>query len=252
MKFGLIGHPIEHSLSPALFKAGYNGRYTYDLIIEEDFNKAYQIFLNEYDGINVTAPFKEAALHRADIIAEECRLAGAANILVKTPEGIKAYNSDFRGLVQILKGLDLQKDENIRTLITGLGGAGKAAVAAARASGHETILMNRTIYHDDIRPLNEFTDRFREADIIIYNIPVEIEEISLLKAEDFSPGRKKIVIEANYRNPSFSNSLIQKIKKINPLFEYIDGRKWLLMQAVTGYEIFTGESPDSIGMSASL
>ena len=41
MKFGLIGYPIEHSLSPALFKAGYNGLYPYDLIISDNFEKAY-------------------------------------------------------------------------------------------------------------------------------------------------------------------------------------------------------------------
>ena len=40
-KFGLIGHPIAHSLSPALFKAAYNGRYQYDLIEGEEFEKSY-------------------------------------------------------------------------------------------------------------------------------------------------------------------------------------------------------------------
>ena len=105
MKFGLIGHPIEHSLSPALFKAGYGGMYPYDLIITENFEEAYKRFLEDYDGINVTAPFKELALRKADIISEECRLVGAANILIKSPQGIAAYNSDFRGVVAIFRGL---------------------------------------------------------------------------------------------------------------------------------------------------
>ena len=38
-KFGLIGHPIAHSLSPALFDAAFNGKYSYDLIEEKDFEK---------------------------------------------------------------------------------------------------------------------------------------------------------------------------------------------------------------------
>ena len=105
MKFGLIGYPIEHSLSPALFKAGYNGLYPYDLIISDNFEKAYSRFLEGYDGINVTAPFKELALQKADIVSEECRLVGATNLLIKTPEGIAAYNSDFRGLVTMFRGL---------------------------------------------------------------------------------------------------------------------------------------------------
>jgi hypothetical protein len=98
MKFGLIGHPIGHSLSPALFKAGYDGKYTYDLIETPDFEEAYQRFLNDYDGINVTAPFKELAIRKADILSEECKAIGATNLLIKTPEGIKAYNSDFLGV----------------------------------------------------------------------------------------------------------------------------------------------------------
>ena len=97
-KFGLIGHPIGHSLSPALFKAGYDGRYTYDLIETPDFEEAYQRFLDGYDGINVTAPFKELAIRKADILSEECKAIGATNLLVKTPEGIKAYNSDYLGV----------------------------------------------------------------------------------------------------------------------------------------------------------
>ena len=71
MKFGLIGHPIAHSLSPALFKAGYNGRYPYELIETADFEEAYQRFLDDYDGFNVTAPFKELAYAKADIISDE-------------------------------------------------------------------------------------------------------------------------------------------------------------------------------------
>ena len=97
-RFGLIGHPIAHSLSPALFRAGYDDRYPYDLIETPDFEQAYQRFIKEYDGINVTAPFKELAFKKADILSEECRRIGAANLLVKTPEGVKAYNSDYMGV----------------------------------------------------------------------------------------------------------------------------------------------------------
>ena len=85
MKFGLIGHPIAHSLSPALFKAGYDGKYPYDLIQTDDFEEAYSRFLKGYDGINVTAPFKEHAFAKADVMSEECRLIRATNLLVKTP-----------------------------------------------------------------------------------------------------------------------------------------------------------------------
>ena len=85
MKFGLIGHPIAHSLSPALFKAGYDGRYPYELIETPDFEEAYRRFLQDYDGSNVTAPFKELAFEKADILSEECKAIKATNLLIKTP-----------------------------------------------------------------------------------------------------------------------------------------------------------------------
>ena len=278
MRFGLIGHPIEHSLSPALFKAGYDGMYPYDLIITEDFEEAYKIFLEGYDGINVTAPFKELALRKADIISEECRLVGATNLLIKTPEGIAAYNSDFRGLITMFSGLKGDEksvlppwpqgegatksrkgfffhplsDHKKSALIVGAGGAGKAAKAASEALGYETIVINRTQYNPEIKPLSAFREEFRKADIVIYNLPVRIPEIDMLTETDLCPGKEKIVLEANYRNPSFDNELIQRMVTTNPLIRHIDGREWLLQQAVTGYELFTGEAPDYEAMKAAI
>jgi shikimate dehydrogenase len=283
MKFGLIGHPIEHSLSPALFKAGYDGMYPYDLIITEDFEEAYRRFLEGYDGINVTAPFKEQALRKADIVSEECDLVGATNLLVKTPDGVTAYNSDFRGLISILNSVKASDEGAKRTpptpsswapppaargvarfshphpkpqntdnriLIVGAGGAGKAAKAAAEALGYKTTVVNRTQYGPEIKPLSSFREEFRKADIVIYNLPVRIPEVDMLTEEDLCSGQAKVILEANYRNPSFDNGSIKRMVEINPLIRYIDGLEWLLQQAVTGYELFTGKAPDSEAMKA--
>ena len=293
MKFGLIGHPIAHSLSPALFKAGYDGRYPYELIKTADFEEAYERFLEGYDGINVTAPFKELAFAKADILSPECKTIGATNLLVKTPEGIKAYNSDYLGvrmwLTEKLRNLGWKemastepfdvlsacekratplaagggaRSEGVggvlfaadthrmgKALIVGLGGAGKAAAAAAESLGMEVIRMNRTIKDDTTRPLDDFRECFREADIIIYNIPAAIPALNELSDNDFSPGKPKYILEANYKNPSFDEALINRMKEANPLAEYTGGKTWLLYQAVTGYELFTGEKPDLANMS---
>ena len=248
-KFGLIGHPIEHSLSPALFKAGYDGKYPYDLIQTADFEEAYARFLEEYDGINVTAPFKELAIKKADILSEECQKIGATNLLIKTPEGIKAHNSDYLGLRLWIE--KIARPES-KVLVVGLGGAGKAATQAARSSGHQVILMNRTQHTDEIRPLSEFREAFKAADIIIYNLPVRLPELDILGKEDFIESKRKHILEANYRNPSFDKELIKKLTEIHPQLEYTSGETWLLMQALTGYEIFTGEKPDLEKMAARL
>ena len=260
MKFGLIGHPIARSLSPGLFKAAYDGKYPYDLIQGEDFEESYRKFLEEYDGINVTAPFKELAYAKADIISDECHLAKATNLLVKTPDGIKAYNSDFLGVRMWLKEVAGKK-----ALIVGTGGAGKAAAAAAVSVEMECVLMNRDMsraeklqaslkemgHESIVRPIDDFCRCFADADVIIYNIPTAIPQIEELADEDFASGRKNI-LEANYKDPSFGEAFIARMKAVNPLAEYTGGRTWLLYQALTGYEIFTGIMPDLERMSSVL
>ena len=49
-KFGLIGDPISKSLSPALFEAGYGGKYSYDLIEGSDFGASFKAFEDRYKG----------------------------------------------------------------------------------------------------------------------------------------------------------------------------------------------------------
>lgn len=249
MKFGLIGHPIAHSLSPALFKAGYEGRYPYELIEGEDFEESYRKFLEEYDGINVTAPFKELAFAKADILSLECESVGATNLLVKTPLGVKAFNSDFLGVRMWLEEVAAEVlTEKISVLIVGLGGAGKAAAAAAASLGMKVVRMNRTVRDEKTRPLDDFKECFKEADIIIYNIPTAIQALNELTDKDFTPGKPKFILEANYKDPSFGKEILAKMQTANPLARYTGGKTWLLYQAVTGYEIFTGEKPDLAGM----
>lgn len=243
-KFGLIGHPIAHSLSPALFKAAYDGKYAYDLIEGEDFETSYRRFIEEYDAINVTAPFKEAAFAKADILSEECASTGATNLLVKTPEGIKAYNSDFLGVRMWLS--EVTEDlKGVKVLIVGLGGAGKAAAAAAESLGMDVIRMNRTVRDSQTHPLDDFRKCFRKANIIIYNIPAAIPELKELTDSDFNEEKPKLILEANYKDPS----LRETMESFGSKAVYTGGETWLLYQAMTGYKILTGEKPDLTKMS---
>ena len=298
-RFGLIGHPIAHSLSPALFGAGYDGRYPYDLIQGEDFEASYQSFIEEYDGINVTAPFKELAYAKADLPSEECRLIKATNLLIKTPEGVRAYNSDFLGvrlwLEEVLSDPEWEQRVTKRTpptswapppaargvarfsytlrshsgpcqvtaLVTGCGGAGKAAAAAAASLGMKVVLMNRNHdkavslandlkeagYDAEAVAISWFCRCFNEADVVIYNVPAPIPQMQQLLAEPFNSTGAKHILEANYKDPSFDEAYIKRLQELNPSVRYTGGRTWLLYQALTGYEIFTGEKPDLQKMS---
>ena len=214
-KYGLIGFPIAHSLSPRLFEAAYGGRYTYDLIDTEDFEKAWEGFMYGYRAVNVTAPFKGDAFACADWRSPECGRIGAANLCVNEGGMVKAYNSDYLAVKAILEPL-----EHGTAAVIGYGGAGRAAMAAAEDSGFSTTLYR----HGEIA--GGVT-----ADLIIYTLPRAVEGSDRLECRN--------LLEANYKDPCLGG---------HP--GYIPGTEWLLQQALLGYALMTGEKPDAEAMKA--
>jgi len=233
-RFGLIGHPVAGSFSPRLFEAAYGGKYAYDLLEGADFGVSWQRFLNGYDGINVTAPFKQDAFHAVDTLSDDARLCGAVNLAVKTPSGIVGHNTDVDGVLLAVRETGLPVSD---ALVVGCGGAGRAAAVAALRLGCHVTLANRTparaaalaeelavdwIPADDLPALT--------PDLVIYTVPGPMESLPAFP--------EAIILEANYRTPC-----LQGCGRA-----YISGLRWLLYQAVAGYGIFTGETPDADAM----
>ena len=233
-RFGLIGHPVAGSLSPRLFEAAYGGRYSYDLLEGAVFDASWQRFLDEYDGINITAPFKQDAFRTVDVLSEDARLCGAVNLAVKTPDGIVGYNTDVAGVMLAVQETGLPVSE---ALVVGCGGAGRAAAVAARRLGCRVTLANRTAARA-ASLASEFgcawapieTLASLSPDLVIYTIPGPMEGLP-----DFPDA---VILEANYKTP-----VLEGCGRA-----YISGLRWLLFQAVAGYEIFTGETPDAGAM----
>ncbi len=264
-RYGLIGYPIAHSGSPALFRQAYGGKWSYDLIENPSFEEAWQAFLDGYDAINITAPFKEKAAAKADIQSPEVQSIGAANIAVKTRCGIKVFNSDYLGVRMLLEelgaangtvenGVQEAVGEPLRVAVVGYGGAGKAAVAAAKDMGLEVQVFNRSDHGlPFVRPLAELPEA--RADLLIYSLPMLVPEMNtwLEKMEQGTVPSPRYCIEANYRDPvlkpySQSHSSVSpesgsRTSILPAAVSYIPGERWLMAQAVTGYELLTGEKP---------
>lgn len=270
-KFGLIGHPIAHSLSPALFKAAYGGKHPYYLIEGDNFEKSYETFLKEYHAINVTAPFKEMAYQKAPSHSSACEVIGAANILIKHESTIKADNSDVQGVTGAVAPYLDSLPKKALALIVGCGGAAKAAAYATwQCLGFETVIINRDVRkaQDFVKRLKQagnttpvkaagfedFRKHFRESDIIIYTLPIAVPALTELKRSDITGGalweadQRKIILEANYKDPAFTPEIQANMCRRNHKLTFISGKEWLLHQAVGAYRIFTGEEPDTEAM----
>lgn len=227
IRFGLIGDPISHSVSPEIFAKAYGGHWPYDLIEGADFNASWKRFLNEYQAINITAPFKEPAFREVlanGVMDAEVQSIGAINIAVKEADGrIHGYNSDFLGVMKVLR--DHGFGEGATVVVAGFGGAGKAAAAAGKALGCDVVICNRTRHTSDIRPLEELAVLAGVADLLIYTLAFSIPELDGLEVP--------AILEANYRTPCLAG---------RP--GYIPGTEWHKAQAVTGYPLMTGEPAD--------
>ncbi len=244
MKYGLIGYPIAHSKSPELFRAAYPeaDSLSYDLIEEDDFEKAYRRFLDGYDAVNVTAPYKGNAFRKVDVADTISRELFAVNILKKKDGKIYGYNSDFWALQKLLEPYADRK-QRPRVLVIGCGGAAKAAALAALKLRMGVMVANR-----DFRKAREFCFNgggmiplrleqvpvvIASVNILIYAIPVALDMVATL------PLAGKVVVEANYKDPCLKERCLQEG------VPYIAGTVWLGEQAVAGYRLMTGLEPDA-------
>lgn len=247
--FGLIGHPIGHSLSPKLFRAGYPGSEdTYSLIETDSFEEAISVFRRKYDAINVTTPFKADAFLCADTADETAGLLKAANLLVKEGAEIRAYNTDFTAASRLLEKVsETLSHGRPEVLITGCGGAGKSAALASVKLGLPTKVANRDFGKvkafcnaiGNAEPLHLDSEELSACsfDILIHTLPVVTEGILNLNLKG------RTVIEANYRDPGLK-AACARCGSI-----YVPGTEWLVEQAAAGFLIMTGEHPDLQNLS---
>ena len=249
MKYGLIGYPIAHSKSPDLFRAAYpeHPALTYDLIEEDDFEKAYRRFLSDYDAVNVTAPFKENAFRKVDVADTIARELFAVNILKKKDGKIYGYNSDFWALQKLLEPF-VDRKQRPKVLVIGCGGAAKAAALAALKLRMGVMVANR-----DFRKAREFCFTgggmiplrleqvpafIGSVNILIYAIPAALDMVATM------PLTGKVVVEANYKDPCLKERCTEEG------ITYISGTDWLGEQAVAGYLLMTGLEPDAARVRA--
>jgi len=148
---GVVGWPVAHSLSPRLHACwieqyGADAAYLPLAVRPEDFAVAINgLRLAGFRGVNVTIPHKEAAFALADRCDAAAEVAGAANLLLFTEDGIEARNLDAAGLAAALnESLGTGALKGRPAIILGAGGMARAAICALSDLGVSEIrILNR-------------------------------------------------------------------------------------------------------------
>lgn len=256
---GLIGKPVEHTMSPLIHntlaeKIGLPLVYV-PFLVEEDVITAVQgAWQLNVLGMNITVPYKSdvmAALTECDELAAKI---GAVNTLVRTKQGYKGYNTDISGLYRAISSEGI-RIENQKVILLGAGGAARAvAYLLASYGAGKVFLMNRSL--DKAEKIAAEVNQAFEKELIV---PMTLTDYSGLPREKMlciqatsvglAPDVDKTVIEDRefYQWVHTGYDLIYRPAKTRfvQLVEEnggvaFHGLKMLLYQAVEAFELWNG------------
>jgi shikimate dehydrogenase len=266
--YGLVGHPLEHTASPAIHNAafralGLNAVYlVFDIepTVFEDAIKGLKAL--KVCGFNVTIPYKERIIPLLTHLDPSAVRVGAVNTVKLDGGSLIGYNTDVAGFLAPLLELNLKLNE-ITALILGAGGAAKACVRALLDAGcRELIVLNRSLeralnlskQHGNrlkVGPLNgeSLKEALSRATLVVNTTPVgmypNVDESIIPKALLRS---NLIVYDLVYRPPQ--TKLLKEAKEVGATT--IPGYKMLLEQAAESFRIWTGLEPPKEAMLKAL
>ena len=149
--FGIIGNPIQHSLSPLLHnywfeKYNINAEYSIIKADEKDLAKVVKKIKDKsLNGINVTLPYKQKIINHIDKVINDAEATSSVNTLILDNDDlIIGENTDVFGLqAAYLKELD--NSLNKKALVIGAGGVSPSVILSLQKSGIKNIsITNRT------------------------------------------------------------------------------------------------------------
>lgn len=259
---GVVGSPIDHSLSPLLHRAAYDALGLDDWVyhraeVRSGELAAYVTALPpDWRGLSVTMPGKEEALALADSAGEEARLVGAANTLVRSGGGWHAENTDVAGLGRALAEAGVDGPRHVD--VVGSGATARSALLAVHRLGARRV---RFVVRDRVRPetaaladrlgltteVVRYDDRGRSgpaADLVVSTVPAGATP-PVDRAPVAGGGLVFDVLYAPWPTP-----LVEAVRRQGG--RAVGGGTMLLHQAVVQVELMTGMPGPEEAMRAAL
>ena len=235
MKYGVIGEKLGHSFSKEIHER--LGKYEYEIKeIPADELESF-IISRDFDGINVTIPYKERVIPYLDEVSGLAEKVGAVNTIVNKDGKLYGYNTDVGGMRMLAERMGV----NMRgktVLIAGSGGTSKTALQVAREMGADNVLRVSRSAKDGCISYEEAYADYKNADVLINTTPVGMfpnvdgSAFDLARFENV-----KAVIDAVY-NP-LESKLIRNAKERGMVAA--GGLYMLVAQAALAAGYFCGE-----------
>ena len=168
MKHGVIGERLGHSFSKEIHEK--LGRYKYELKEIAADNLEEFIRLRDFEGINVTIPYKEAVIPLLDEVSELAAKVGAVNTVVNRGGKLSGYNTDVDGMKMLIKKLGVEM-RGKTVIIAGSGGTSKTALQVAKELGAGCIQRVSRSGKEGCINYEEAYAKYAKADILINTTP---------------------------------------------------------------------------------
>lgn len=254
---GLIGFPVEHSLSPAFQQAAFDAlgldvRYElWPTTDDEMAERVASLRAPEFIGANVTVPHKERAFALMESVSDIARRAGAVNTIVKRDGSLQGENTDVPGFLAPLqqRGFDLSR---MSAIVLGAGGAARGVVVALQSAGCRRIVVaNRTLERaerlaaalggglqvetlgDRLIPHLESSDMLVNATALGWQddrLPLDEELLHMLQ-------ERSLVYDLTYRE----TPLLVAAARFG--HQVLDGLEMLVAQGAESFRLWTGQEP---------
>lgn len=260
---GIIGSPLEHTLSPTIHNAafdylGLNWCYVPLPVEQGRLVQAVEgIKALRFTGVNITMPFKTEIIHMLDEVAMFAESVGAVNTILIDKGKLIGYNTDGRGFYTALVRELGYEVKGRKVLVLGAGGASRSVTVSLALAGCESIVIvnrspERSIELSEIilksapdievswlSPEDNYDIVVAESDVIINATPLTTFNgdlrvpVSLLN-------KNQLVCDLNYS--LYQPPLLQEAEARGA--QVLDGKGMLLYQAAAAFEIWTGlEAP---------
>ena len=270
--YGVIGDPIEHSLSPTLHNAAFK-----ELKLDCVF-LAFKVKTGEVEsairgmrglgirGLNVTMPHKEAVIAYLDEVDSAAKFLGSINTILNDNGKLNGFSTDGIGALNALKenGVTLNKK---KVLLLGGGGAAKTIAFALAKVVDELIILNRS--PEKITPLTktmnrEFNKQVSDGLLAPSAIQKNLQNVDVLinaTSVGMHPNDEHSLVEPQWLRPNLTvmdivynpieTKLAKDAKKAGA--KVISGVEMLIYQGAASFEIWTGhKAPVEVMRKAAL
>ena len=232
---GLIGEKLGHSFSPAIH--GKLADYEYKLYELSPGQLGPFLEKKEFDGLNVTIPYKKTVIPYCDELTEAAKSIGSVNTIVKRADGtLLGHNTDYDGIMWLLKNAGAQV-QGKKAVVLGTGGASLTVQAALRNLGAAQVVVISRSGEDNYENIARHSD----AKILINATPVGMYPKTGVSPVDLDVFTALEGVFDVVYNPAKTQLLLEAEKRGIPC---ANGLGMLVAQAKAACERFTGQPID--------